>query len=53
MRGTTTKELEDKKNERVANMIFASSHPLYLNRLENNGRIKEDLKSGYKMVYWL
>jgi len=31
------------KNEQVANMIFASIYPLYLNRLERNGRTKEEL----------
>jgi len=31
------------KNEKVANMIFASIYPLYLNRLEKNGRTQEEL----------
>ena len=31
------------KNEKVASMIFASIYPLYLNRLEKNGRTKEEL----------
>lgn len=31
------------KNEKVASMIFASIYPLYLNRLEKNGRSKEEL----------
>lgn len=31
------------KNEKVANMIFATIYPLYLNRLEKNGRTKEEL----------
>jgi len=31
------------KNEKVANMVFASIYPLYLNRLEKNGRTKEEL----------
>lgn len=31
------------KNEKVANMIFASIYPHYLNRLEKNGRTKEEL----------
>lgn len=31
------------KNEKVANMIFASIYPLYLNRLEKNSRTKEEL----------
>lgn len=32
-----------KKNEQVANMVFASIYPHYLNRLEKNGRTKEEL----------
>ncbi len=32
-----------KKNEQVANMIFGTIYPLYLNRLEKNGRTKEEL----------
>ncbi|GAB5475785.1 MAG: DUF2200 domain-containing protein [Maribacter sp.] len=31
------------KNEKVAHMIFASIYPLYLNRLEKNGKTKEEL----------
>jgi len=31
------------KNEKVANMILANIYPLYLNRLEKNGRTKEEL----------
>ena len=31
------------KNEKIANMIFGSIYPLYLNRLEKNGRTKEEL----------
>ncbi len=31
------------KNEKVANMIFSTIYPLYLNRLEKNGRTKEEL----------
>lgn len=31
------------KNEKVANMIFASIYPHYLNRLVKNGRTKEEL----------
>lgn len=30
------------KNEQVAKMIFASIYPLYWNRLEKNGRTKEE-----------
>ena len=32
-----------KKNEQVANMIFGSIYPHYLNRLVKNGRTKEEL----------
>ena len=39
-----------KKNERVANMIFASIYPLYLNRLEKNGRTKQELN---QVIEWL
>lgn len=37
------------KNEKVANMIFASIYPLYLNRLEKNGRTKEELD---RVIEW-
>lgn len=32
-----------KKNEQVANMVFATIYPLYLNRLVKNGRTKDEL----------
>ena len=38
------------KNEKVANMIFTSIYPLYLNRLEKNGRTKEELN---QVIEWL
>jgi len=38
------------KNEKLANMIFASIYPLYLNRLEKNGRTKEELN---QVIKWL
>jgi len=38
------------KNEKVANMVFASIYPLYLNRLEKNGRTKEELN---QVIEWL
>ena len=38
------------KNEQVANMVFASIYPLYLNRLEKNGRTKEELN---QVIEWL
>lgn len=31
------------KNDKVANMVFASIYPLYLNRLVKNNRTKEEL----------
>ena len=31
------------KNEKVANMIFGTIYPLYLNRLTKNNRTKEEL----------
>lgn len=37
------------KNEKVANMIFGSIYPLYLNRLEKNGRTKEELN---QVIEW-
>jgi len=37
------------KNERVANMIFASIYPHYLNRLEKNGRTKKELN---QVIEW-
>ncbi len=39
-----------KKNERVANMIFADIYPLYLNRLVENGRTKEEF---HQVIEWL
>ena len=37
------------KNEQVANMIFGSIYPHYLNRLEKNGRTKEELN---QVIEW-
>lgn len=37
------------KNEKVANMIFASIYPLYLDRIEKSGRTKEEL---YQLIEW-
>ena len=39
-----------KKNERVANMIFADIYPLYLNRLVKNERTKEEFN---QVIEWL
>ena len=38
------------KNEKVANMIFASIYPLYWNRLKKNGRTKEEF---HQVLEWL
>ncbi|WP_452225883.1 DUF2200 domain-containing protein [Lacinutrix cladophorae] len=38
------------KNEKVAHMIFTTIYPLYLNRLEKNGRTKEELN---QVIEWL
>ncbi len=38
------------KNERVANMTFASVYPHYVNRLEKNGRTKKEL---HQVIEWL
>ena len=38
------------KNEKVANMIFASIYPHYINRLEKNGRTKEEF---HQVIAWL
>ena len=37
------------KNERLANMIFASIYSLYWNRLEKHGRTKEEF---HKVIEW-
>ena len=37
------------KEEKVANMIFASIYPLYWNRLEKNGRTKEEF---HRVLEW-
>jgi len=42
-------KVTSKKNEKVANMIFASIYPLYWNRLEKNGRTKEEF---HKVLEW-
>ena len=38
------------KNERVGKLIFASIYPHYVNRLEKNGRTKEEL---HQVIEWL
>ena len=37
------------KNEKIANMIFGSIYPLYLSRLEKNGRTKEEF---HQVLEW-
>jgi hypothetical protein len=37
------------KNEKVATMVFASIYPLYWNRLEKNGRTKEEF---HQVIEW-
>ena len=38
------------KNEKVAQMIFSSIYPLYLNRIEKKGRTKAELN---QVIEWL
>ena len=38
------------KNEKVGNLIFSSIYPLYLNRIQKNGRTKEELN---QLIEWL
>ena len=42
-------EVTTKKNEQVANMIFGSIYPHYWNRLEKNGRTKEEF---HQVLEW-
>lgn len=43
-------EVTVEKDEQVGNMIFGSIYPHYLNRLEKNGRTKEELN---EVISWL
>ncbi|MBT8272924.1 MAG: DUF2200 domain-containing protein, partial [Bacteroidia bacterium] len=43
-------EVTAEKNEKIGKLIFASIYPLYLNRLEKNGRTKEELN---QVIEWL
>jgi hypothetical protein len=38
------------KNEKVANLVFASIYPLYWNRLEKHGRTKAEF---HQVIEWL
>lgn len=42
-------KVTSEKNENVANMIFASIYPHYWNRLEKNGRTKEEF---HQVLEW-
>ena len=42
-------KVTEEKNEKLANMIFGSIYPLYLNRLVKNGRTKEELN---QVIEW-
>lgn len=37
-------------DERIANMVFASVYPHYINKVEKKGRTKDDL---HKVITWL
>jgi hypothetical protein len=43
-------ENSDKHNQRIANLTFASVYPLYITKVENKGRTKEELD---KVIGWL
>ena len=43
-------KVTSEKNEKVAQMVFSSIYPLYLNRIEKNGRSKAELN---KVIEWL
>jgi len=40
----------DKHDERIAKMTFASVYPMYLTKVENKGRTKEEL---HQVIEWL
>ena len=42
-------KVTSKKNEQVANMIFATIYPLYWNRLEKHGRTREEF---HQVIEW-
>jgi hypothetical protein len=43
-------KVTSEKNEKVGKMIFGSIYPLYLNRLEKNGRTQQELN---QVIEWL
>lgn len=40
----------DTHNQRIANMIFASVYPMYVQKVEKKGRTKEEL---HRVIEWL
>jgi len=42
-------QVTDKKNEQVANMIFATIYPHYWNRLDKHGRTREEF---HRVIEW-
>jgi len=42
-------QVTDKKNEQVANMIFATIYPHYWNRLDKHGRTREEF---HQVIEW-
>ena len=43
-------EPTEKHNQRMANLTFASVYPMYLQKVENKGRTKEEL---HQVITWL
>jgi hypothetical protein len=43
-------KVTEKHNQRIANMIFASVYPHYINKVEKKGRTKEEL---HQVIEWL
>ena len=41
---------QSKQDERIANFVFASAYPLYVNKVVKKGRTEEDL---LKVIRWL
>ena len=42
--------VSDKHNERMAKMTFSSVYPMYIQKVENKGRTKEEL---HQVIEWL
>lgn len=43
-------KVTSKKNEQIANLIFAKIYPLYLDKIEKKGRDKKELD---QVIHWL